>query len=106
LPLLTYGVRARTHTHTHTHIHTHTHARAPTSAPPGCDVGKAIPIGAYLFNPMAANHSVNGQTFTEWFVDEYLFGPNGEQYLSCLALCIGIRISRSGSAFGAQCSQA
>ena len=49
------------------------------SAPPGCDVGKAIPIGAYLFNSMAANHSVNGQTFTEWFVDEYLFGPNGQQ---------------------------
>jgi hypothetical protein len=62
----------------------HTHACTPTSASPGCDVGKAIPIGAYLFNPMAANHSVNGQTFTEWFVDEYLFGPNGEQYLSCL----------------------
>jgi hypothetical protein len=45
-------------------------------AAPGCDVG-SIPIGAYLFNPAAANHSVNGQTFTEWFVDEYLFGPNG-----------------------------
>ena len=45
-------------------------------AAPGCDVG-TIPVGAYLFNPAAANHSVNGQTFTEWFVDEYVFGPNG-----------------------------
>lgn len=26
---------------------------------------------------MAANHSVNGQTFTDWFIDDYLFGPNG-----------------------------
>ena len=43
---------------------------------PGCDVG-SVPIGAYLFNPAAANHSVNGQTFTEWFVDEYVFGLNG-----------------------------
>ena len=46
-------------------------------AAPGCDVGKALPIGAYLFNPAAANTSVRGQTFTEWFVDDYLFGPNG-----------------------------
>lgn len=46
-------------------------------APPGCDVGKNLPIGAYLFNPAAANHSINNQTFTEWFIDEYLFGPNG-----------------------------
>jgi hypothetical protein len=30
-------------------------------APPGCDVGKTLPIGAYLFNPAAANTSVNGQ---------------------------------------------
>ena len=45
-------------------------------AAPGCDVGK-IPIGAYLFNPAAANTSVNGQTFTEWYINEYLFGPNG-----------------------------
>ena len=29
-------------------------------AAPGCDVG-SIPVGAYLFNPAAANHSVNGQ---------------------------------------------
>ena len=46
-------------------------------AAPGCDVGKALPIGAYLFNPAAANTSVNGQTFTEWFIDDYLFGKNG-----------------------------
>ena len=24
-----------------------------------------------------ANHSINNQTFTEWFIDDYLFGPNG-----------------------------
>lgn len=46
-------------------------------APPGCDVGKTLPIGAYLFNPAAANTSVNGQTFTEWFIDDYLFGEYG-----------------------------
>ena len=45
-------------------------------APPGCDVGK-LPIGAYLFNPGAANTNVNGQTFAQWFVDDYLFGPYG-----------------------------
>ena len=44
---------------------------------PGKSNVGSIPIGAYLFNPAAANHSVNGQTFTEWFVDEYVFGPNG-----------------------------
>jgi hypothetical protein len=36
-----------------------------------------LPIGAYLFNPAAANVSVAGQTFTEWYIDEYLFGKNG-----------------------------
>ena len=46
-------------------------------AAPGCDVGKTLPIGAYLFNPSAANTSINGQTFTEWFVGDYLFGKNG-----------------------------
>lgn len=46
-------------------------------APPGCDVGKTLPIGAYLFNHSAANVSVDGQTFLQWYIDEYLFGPNG-----------------------------
>ena len=46
-------------------------------AAPGCDVGKTLPIGAYLFNPSAANVSINGQTFTEWYIDDYLFGKNG-----------------------------
>lgn len=45
-------------------------------APPGCDVGR-VPIGAYLFNPASANVSINNQTFTEWFIDDYLFGKNG-----------------------------
>jgi hypothetical protein len=29
------------------------------------------------FDPRAANVSINGQTFAEWYVDEYLFGPTG-----------------------------
>ena len=28
-------------------------------------------------NAQQANHSINNQTFTEWFIDDYLFGPNG-----------------------------
>ena len=45
-------------------------------APPGCDVG-SVPVGEYLFDPRAANLSIHGQTFMEWYVDEYLFGPTG-----------------------------
>eukprot|EP01048_Picozoa_sp_COSAG05_P016543 COSAG05_NODE_2141_length_3486_cov_4.423679_3_plen_471_part_00 len=44
---------------------------------PGCDVGEGLPVGEYVFNPMAANISVNGQTFLEWFVDDYVFGKTG-----------------------------
>ena len=36
-------------------------------AAPGCDVG-SVPVGEYLFDPRAANVSVNGQTFIEWYV--------------------------------------
>jgi hypothetical protein len=43
---------------------------------PGCDVG-SVPVGEYLFDPRAANLSIHGQTFVEWYVDEYLFGPTG-----------------------------
>eukprot|EP01052_Picozoa_sp_SAG31_P025411 SAG31_NODE_2226_length_6149_cov_9.156198_3_plen_279_part_00 len=46
-------------------------------APPGCDVGLRVPVGEYLFDPRAANVSVHGQTFVQWFIDEYLFGPTG-----------------------------
>jgi hypothetical protein len=37
----------------------------------------SVPIGEYLFDPRAANVSIKGQTFAEWYVDEYLFGPTG-----------------------------
>merc|ERR1719428_406319 len=43
---------------------------------PGCDVG-SVPVGEYLFDPRSANVSINGQTFIEWFVDEYMGGPAG-----------------------------
>ena len=45
-------------------------------APPGCDVG-SVPVGEYLFEHRNANVSVHGQTFVEWFVDEYFGGPAG-----------------------------
>ena len=45
-------------------------------APPRCDVGK-IPVGEYLFDFRAANVSVGGQTMAEWFVSEYMLGPDG-----------------------------
>ena len=61
----------------------HDHAQTPgypkgdgDCAPPGCDVG-SVPIGEYLFDPRAANVSIDGQTFAEWYVDDYLFGPTG-----------------------------
>lgn len=45
-------------------------------SPPACDVG-SVPIGEYLFNHLAANVSVNGQSFVQWFIDDYVFGPTG-----------------------------
>ena len=44
--------------------------------PPGCDVG-SVPVGEYLFDPRAANVSIGGQTFVEWYVEEYLFSKTG-----------------------------
>ena len=44
--------------------------------PPGCDVG-SVPVGEYLFDPRAANVSIGGQTFMEWYVEEYLFSKTG-----------------------------
>ena len=38
---------------------------------PGCDCGK-LPCGQYIFNHMAVNKSVRGQTFGEWFLKDYL----------------------------------
>lgn len=43
--------------------------------PPGCDVGAGLPVGEYIFNPLAANVSVGGQTMLEWYIEEHLFGP-------------------------------
>ena len=45
-------------------------------AAPACDVG-AVPVGEYVFNPLAANVSIKGQTLFEWFLDGYLFSPTG-----------------------------
>jgi hypothetical protein len=45
-------------------------------APPACDVG-SVPVGEYVFDHRAANVSVNNQTFIEWFVEDYFFGPTG-----------------------------
>eukprot|EP00037_Helgoeca_nana_P010376 m.91137 g.91137 ORF g.91137 m.91137 type:complete len:430 (-) comp20166_c0_seq1:237-1526(-) len=44
--------------------------------PPGCDVG-SVPVGEYLFDPRAANTSIKGQTFIEWYIEEYLFSQSG-----------------------------
>lgn len=43
---------------------------------PACDVG-SVPVGEYLFNFSAVNVSVNGQTLSQWYLDEYMFGPTG-----------------------------
>jgi hypothetical protein len=42
---------------------------------PGCDCGE-VPCAQYIFNHSATS-VVNNQTFLQWFVDDYLFGPNG-----------------------------
>jgi len=36
-------------------------------AAPACNVG-SVPVGEYLFNPLAANTSVNGTRFIDWFI--------------------------------------
>lgn len=43
---------------------------------PACDVG-GIPVGEYLFDFRAWNVSVNGQTFGQWYIDDYFFGATG-----------------------------
>jgi len=45
-------------------------------SPPACDVG-SVPVGEYLFDFTAVNQSVNGQTFIDWYVNDYFFGPTG-----------------------------
>lgn len=34
-------------------------------------------MGEYLFDFRAVNESVNGQTFLEWYIDDYFFSPTG-----------------------------
>ena len=43
--------------------------------PPSCDCG-GIPCGEYLFDFRAANTSINGKTFVDWFINDYFFGPS------------------------------
>ena len=43
-------------------------------AAPACDCG-GVPCGEYVFDFRAANTSVRGRTFAEWYVEDYFFGP-------------------------------
>ena len=36
-----------------------------------------VPVGEYVFNPLAENTTIQGQTLFEWFIAEYLFGERG-----------------------------
>ncbi len=55
------------------------HGRANTPSFPGlcaapaCDCG-GVPCGPYIFDFRAANVSINQQTFTEWYINDYFFG--------------------------------
>ena len=41
---------------------------------PACDCG-LLPCGEYVFEFRSANISVHGQTFVEWFINDYFFSP-------------------------------
>ena len=41
----------------------------------------------YLFDHRNANVSINGQTFVEWFVDEYYGGPAGIGNKNIIGFC-------------------
>jgi len=43
---------------------------------PACDVG-SVPVGEYIWDPRAWNVSVNGQTFGQWYINDYLLDPTG-----------------------------
>jgi len=43
---------------------------------PACDTGR-VPAGMYMFNPLAANVSVRGETLQHWYIETYVFGPTG-----------------------------
>lgn len=46
-------------------------------APPGCDVGGAVPVGEYLFDFRNANVTVHGRTLIDWYIKDFFFGPTG-----------------------------
>jgi hypothetical protein len=37
----------------------------------------SVPVGEYLFDHRNANVSINGQTFIDWFVNDYFGGQAG-----------------------------
>jgi len=45
-------------------------------AAPACDTG-AVPSGEYLWDFRQLNTTVNGVSLREWWIDSWLFGPNG-----------------------------
>jgi hypothetical protein len=45
-------------------------------AAPACDSG-TVPTGEYLFDHRAANVSVGGITFLQWFIHQYIMNPTG-----------------------------
>lgn len=45
-------------------------------AAPACDVG-SVPVGEYLFDFRSLDVAVNGQTFRDFYLNEYMFGPTG-----------------------------
>jgi len=45
-------------------------------AAPACDVGN-VPVGEYIWDPRSWNVSVNGKTFGDWFINDYLFDETG-----------------------------
>jgi hypothetical protein len=55
----------------------HGRANTPTfpglCAAPACDCG-GVPCGPYMFDFRAANVTVNGQTFVDWYINDYFFG--------------------------------
>ena len=48
---------------------------------------KTVAADRYLFDHRNANVSVNGQTFVEWFVDEYYGGPAGIGNKNIIGFC-------------------
>lgn len=42
-------------------------------AAPACDCG-GVPCGPYIFDFRAANTTINGQTFVDWYINDYFFG--------------------------------